>query len=136
MTIRTYTRLVQRATLIDRYNYLRLQGQVGLDTFGHDRWLNQRFYSSKEWRDIRNYVIVRDDGLDLGVEDFPIQGQVYIHHMNPITVEQLTHGDDSVLDPEFLISVSHRTHNAIHYGDESLLPKEFIPRRPNDTKLW
>lgn len=134
--IRTYSQLSMYETLEERYNYARLQGQVGLDTFGFYRWMNQSFYTSKQWRDVRNYVVVRDNGCDLGVPEFPIQHMVFIHHLNPMTVEQLVYGDDSVLDPEFLISVSHRTHNAVHFGDETLLPREFVPRRPNDTKLW
>lgn len=119
-----------------RYDYLALSAGVGIPTFGFDRHLNQRFYTSRQWRDLRSYVIVRDNGCDLGVPGYEIHDRVYIHHMNPITVEDLTHGNDDVFDPEFLITTTHRTHNAIHYGDESLLPKEFIPRRPNDTKLW
>lgn len=136
MRTRSYSQMAQYDTLEERYNYLRLQGQVGLDTFGYDRWLNQAFYKSKQWRQIRSYVIARDEGCDLGILDFPIRYKVFIHHMNPITVEQLAHGDSDVLDPEFLVTTSHQTHNAIHYGDVNLLPKEFQPRRPNDTQLW
>lgn len=136
MRTRSYSQLTQYDTLEERYNYLRLQSQVGVETFGFYRWLNQSFYTSKQWRDVRNFVIVRDEGCDLGILDFPISSKVHIHHMNPMTVEQLEHGDEAVLDPEFLITVSHQTHNAIHFGDEFQLPKIYVPRRPNDTKLW
>ena len=109
---------------------------MGLDTFGFDRYMNQMFYRSHQWRQIRNYVIVRDNGCDLGVEGFDIHYRPTIHHMNPMTVDDLKLGSDAVLDPEYLITVTHKTHNAIHYGDESLLPQPPVERRPGDTKLW
>jgi len=136
MRIRTYSEMLQYSTLEDRFRYLALQGHVGVATFGFDRYLNQMFYTSREWRQIRQHVIARDNGCDLGVADWEIHDRIYIHHMNPMTPDDLKHGNDDVLDPEFLISVTHRTHNAIHYGDERLLPQPFAERRPGDTKLW
>ena len=133
---RSYSEMVLHSSFEDRFEYLSLRGQVGASTFGFDRHLNQRFYTSRQWKDLRNYVIVRDRGCDLGVLGFEIHDRVYIHHMNPMTVEDLVHGEESVLDPEFLITTTHRTHNAIHYGDRNLLPKQYSPRKPNDTKLW
>lgn len=134
--IRTYTELSRLHTLEERYKYLALRGQVGEATFGFDRWMNQQFYTSKEWRDARRDVIARDAGCDLGIDGFEIHKGIYIHHMNPMTVADISGGDDAILDPEFLIAVSQRTHNAIHYGDERQLPRPFVPRRPGDTKLW
>jgi hypothetical protein len=134
--VRRYTELIQMSQFEDRFDYLVLRGSVGLSTFGHDRWLNQRFYMSAQWRALRTHVIARDLGCDLGVVGYEIYERAYIHHMNPVTVEDLVHGRDEVLDPEFLITTTHDTHNAIHYGDRNLLPKPYVPRRPNDTKLW
>jgi hypothetical protein len=133
---RTYRRLRQLPTIKERYDYLRLNGRVSEPTFGFERWINQRFYTSREWRDLRHAIIVRDNGCDLGVEGYEIHGDPVIHHMNPITAHDLRQHDESVLDPEFLITCSLRTHNAIHYGDERQLPRPFVPRRPGDTKLW
>src|SRR5690606_15599126 len=101
-----------------------------------DRYLNQRFYTSKEWRDVRNFVIARDEGLDLGVPGYEIFDKIIIHHMNPMVAEDIVHGNDDILDPEFLITTTHQTHNAIHYGDENLLAKPLVERRPGDTRLW
>lgn len=134
--IRTYSEMLTFDTLEERFKYLALNGRVGYSTFGFDRYLNQRFYSSRQWKDIRHHVIARDNGCDLAVEGYEIHSRLYIHHMNPMETDDLVSGDDSVLDPEFLITTTHRTHNAIHYGDESLLPKKFVERRPGDTKLW
>lgn len=134
--IRRYRELQQLHTIEDRYAYLRLNGRVSDPTFGFDRWMNQQFYRSREWRRIRDFVIVRDNGCDLGVEGFPIQGDPYIHHMNPMTAMDIRHHREEILDPEFLIICSLRTHNAIHYGDERQLPRPYVPRRPGDTKLW
>lgn len=134
--IRTYTELRRIESFEDRYRYLALQGQVGEATFGWDRWINQEFYRSTQWRQIRNIVIARDEACDLGHPDFDIRGRIYIHHMNPMRVQDITYGDNSILDPEFLISVSHRTHNAIHYGDASQLPQLPSERKPGDTRLW
>jgi hypothetical protein len=134
--IKTYAELLQYHSFEDRYNYLRLRSSVGRSTFGFDRYLNQRFYTSAEWRHVRNYVIARDNGCDLGVEDHAILDRIYIHHMNPMTVEDIEQGNEDILNPELLISVSHTTHNAIHFGDENLLRKPLVERRPGDTKLW
>lgn len=134
--IRTFSELSRIDTFEERYDYLRLAGEVGYDTFGFDRYLNQQFYGSSEWKSIRNHVIVRDNGCDLAMPGFEIGDRVYIHHMNPMTVDQIKHGDGAILDPEFLISTTHKTHNAIHYGDRSSLPKQLIERRPGDTKVW
>lgn len=136
MTIRSYTELQRLYTIEERYDYLRLRGAVGSPTFAHERWMNQRFYKSVEWRRVRNEVIARDEGCDLGVEGFEIFDRPYIHHMNPMMAEDLKHGNLDILNPEYLITVSMRTHNAIHYGDETLLPQVPIVRRPGDTKLW
>lgn len=136
MKIRTYSELIRFQTLDERFEYLRLWGSVGEPTFGSERFLNQRFYRSAEWRHIRNHIIVRDNGCDLGVTDFEVFDQMYIHHMNPMTIQQVKDADPDIFDPEYLISCSLRTHNAIHYGDASQLPKKYVPRRPGDTKLW
>lgn len=136
MKIRSYTDLRDLKTFEERYSYLALRASVGASTFGFDRWINQQFYTSHEWRHIRNHVIARDEGLDLGIPGYEIFDRIIIHHMNPMTVEAIEEGDPDVLDPEFLISTTHRTHNAIHYGDESLLVKPLVERKPGDTKLW
>ena len=136
MRIRSYSELRRLDTFEDRYEYLVLHGQVGEITFGFDRHINQRFYTSREWRDVRQYVIARDDGCDLGIEGFDIHSGLYIHHMNPMSVSDIVDGDPSILDPEFLITTTQQTHNAIHYGDYSLLPRRLVERAPGDTKLW
>lgn len=133
---RTYTELLNFETFKDRYEYLRLDGTVGKDTFGFDRYLNQQFYKSAEWKRVRNEVILRDNGCDLGVEGCEIYGRIVIHHMNPIFVQDIIHCSDILLDPEYLISTTHDTHNAIHYGDESLLVSNPVLRRPGDTCPW
>lgn len=134
--IRTYSELRRLDTFEERYSYLKLDGSVGVSTFGSDRWINQRFYRSREWSSVRDQVIVRDGGCDLGIPGFEIHSGLLVHHMNPIAVEHLEHGDDWIVDPNFLITTSLRTHNAIHYGDESLLPREPVIRQPRDTTLW
>ena len=134
--IRTYSKLCQLGTIEERFRYLQVAGQVGLATFGFERWINQRFYASHQWRQVRQAVIARDRGCELGVEGYEITRQIAVHHMNPMRVNDLVHANEDILDPEFLISVSHLTHNAIHYGDISLLPKPHVERRPGDTKLW
>lgn len=134
--MRTYDELSAIPDYFDRYKYLRINQGVGERTFGGDRWLNQRFYQSREWKDIRNEVILRDDGFDMGHSDYPINGRIYIHHMNPMQPLDLKHGNAAVLDPKYLISVSMRTHQAIHYGDDGLLPKPLVARLPGDTVLW
>lgn len=134
--IRTYSEMIQIPTFIDRFEYLRLDGRVGVETFGFDRYLNQRFYHSSEWRSIRDYIIARDLGCDLAMEGYEIYGKIYIHHMNPITQMDIVHSNADMLDPEFLVCTTHNTHNAIHYGDVSLLVTGPVERRPNDTCPW
>lgn len=134
--IRSYTELRQLETFEERYHYLALRGSVGVATFGTERYINQQFYTSQQWRRLRHHVIARDQACDLGIEGYDIYERAYIHHLNPMTVDDIVHGDSSILDPEFLITTTHRTHNAIHYGDEKQLPRSFAPRLPGDTKLW
>ncbi|AVD99424.1 HNH endonuclease [Streptomyces phage Bing] len=133
---RSYSELRQLETFVERFRYLALRGSVGQSTFGFDRWVNQGFYTSREWRQARDGIIVRDNGCDLGLDGYEIHHGLYIHHLNPITLEQLEDGDDCLLDPNNLITVTHRTHNAIHYGDEKQLVQPVVDRRPGDTKLW
>lgn len=134
--VRTYSELILLPSFQERYEYLKLDGIVGEDTFGFDRYLNQQFYRSAEWKRIRDLVIVRDNGCDLGIDGYFIQGRVYIHHMNPISQKDIISKTNLLIDPEYLICVSHDTHNAIHYGDEKLLRRDPIERRPNDTCPW
>ena len=134
--IRTYSELITFQTFKERYKYLRLRGFVGEETFGYDRYLNQVFYKSKEWMDIRNYVIIRDNGCDLGIPGHEIHGRILIHHMNPITKEDILNRSEFLLDPEYLISTIKVTHGAIHYGDENLLIDSPIVRTKNDTCPW
>ena len=136
MTIRTYSELILLPTFEERFEYLRLDGKVGEDTFGFDRYLNQFFYRSQEWKKIRDYVIIRDNACDLGVEGHDIYSKVLIHHMNPITARDIEKRTDLLLDPEYLICTTHNTHNAIHYGDENLIIKVPIVRTKNDTCPW
>ena len=137
MSIKTYSELITLPTFEERYRYLRLSGSVGKETFGFDRYLNQLFYQrSKLWERIRDEVIIRDNGCDLGVEDRDIYGRVIVHHMNPISMDDLLHESDFLLNPEFLICTSHATHNAIHYGDEKYLMTVPIERTKNDTCPW
>lgn len=134
--IRTYSELRRLETFEERFEYLKLNGQVGRETFGFDRHINQRFYASTQWKHIRDEVIVRDHGCDLGIPGYEIHSRLYIHHMNPMTVEHIDRGDFTILCPEYLITTTHRTHNAIHYGDERQLPRPLAERMPGDTKLW
>jgi hypothetical protein len=134
--IRSYSELRRLATIEERFKYLALRGDVGDSTFGFDRYINQQFYRSRQWKHVREHVIARDSGCDLGVDGYQIHNQLVIHHMNPMQVGEIADGDPSILDPEFLITTTHRTHNAIHYGDEKLLPKPLVERRRGDTKLW
>lgn len=136
MIIRCYSELSRLATYEERFEYLRLDGKVGESTFGYDRYLNQVFYKSREWKSIKDHVIVRDNACDLGVEGYEIYGRVLIHHLNPITVKDIENMSGFLLDPEYLISTTLATHNAIHYGDESLLIRGPIVRMPNDTCPW
>lgn len=136
MTIKTYSELCELDSFEERFEYLRLDGVVGKDTFGFDRYLNQIFYKSQEWKDIRRQVIIRDNGCDLGMEGYEIGGRVLIHHMNPISARDISERTDLLLNPEYLICVSHETHNAIHYGDENQIKKGPIVRSQNDTCPW
>lgn len=136
MRIRTYRELLQFPTFEERFAYLKLGGSVGAETFGFDRYLNQGFYTSHEWKQARLHVIARDLGCDLGCDGYEIHDKVIVHHMNPLTRQDLIDGRDEVIDPDYLITTTHRTHNAIHYGDEKLLVQPMIVRRPGDTKLW
>ena len=137
MTILTYRELIRLPTFEDRFQYLKLDGKVGEETFGFDRYFNQKFYRSKEWKDIRNYVIARDQGCDLAIPDREIYGRIYIHHMNPISIKDIRDATEYLLNPNYLISVSKQTHDAIHYGDESiLLSSSPVVRIAGDTKLW
>jgi len=136
ITYKNYSELCELDTFEERFRYLKLDGAVGIDTFGFDRYMNQQFYKSKEWKDIRNYVIVRDNGCDLGVDGYELHGKILIHHMNPITQNDIIHSTDILLNPEFLITTCLNTHNGIHYGDESCLNVHLIERTPNDTIPW
>ena len=134
--IRTYSELITFQTFKERYKYLQLSGFVGKETFGFDRYLNQNFYRSQEWKKIRDYVIIRDNGCDLGIEDRVIHGKIIIHHMNPINSKDIQNVSDYLMNPEYLICTTHQTHNAIHYGDENLLMTNPIERTANDTCPW
>lgn len=136
MKIRRYSELRHLKTMEERFEYLKLSGRVGLELWGWDRHFNQRFYRSSEWKRIRNLVILRDEGCDLGIRGFEIHENILIHHMNPMVLDDLKNGNPNVLDPEFLITTCKLTHQAIHYGDKTLLPQVPIERKPGDTKLW
>ena len=135
-TIRSYSKLIKLQTFEERFDYLKLDGVVGEDTFGFDRYLNQQFYRSREWKHIRDQVIIRDNGCDLGVDGYEIHGRVLIHHMNPISTDDIHTMSDFLMNPEYLICVTHRTHNAIHYGDNNLIITAPIERTKNDTCPW
>jgi hypothetical protein len=134
--IRTYSELRRLETFKERYEYLALNGTVGRYTFGFDRWINQQFYKSTLWLQMRHHVVVRDNGCDLGIEGYEIHSRLTIHHMNPLDRFHIINGDESLIDPEYLITTTHRTHNAIHFSDASILPGPYMDRRPGDTKLW
>lgn len=134
--LRTYSELSRLQTFRERFEYLRLDGIVGAETFGFDRYLNQAFYNSDEWKAVRKTVIIRDNGCDLGMDGYDIHGKIIVHHMNPFSIDDVLHRKEELLDPEFLISTVLNTHNAIHYGDESLLPSAPIVRTRNDTCPW
>ena len=136
MIIRTYSELIKLQSFEERYQYLKLNGSVGRETFGYDRYLNQMFYNSQEWKSVRDYVIIRDNGLDLAAPGYDIVGKILINHMNPISKEDVLMRSKHILDPEYLISTTTNTHNAIHYGDESLLITKPILRTKNDTCPW
>lgn len=134
--IRTYSELVSLPSYLDRYKYLKIGSKVGVATFGFNRYLNQSFYQSSAWKRVRDQVIIRDDGCDLAHADYPIAGRIYIHHLNPIQIDDLEDFNPDVLNPNNLVCVSFDTHQAIHYGDESLLPKDPIERFENDQIPW
>ena len=136
MSIRTYSELILLPTFEERFKYLQLNGRVGDNTFGFDRYINQNFYRSAEWKRIRDLVIMRDNGCDLALEGYEIYGRILIHHMNPITVKDVELSTEYLMNPEYLICVTHNTHNAIHYGDEKLLTKGPVVRTKNDTCPW
>lgn len=136
MSIRTYSELILLPTFEERFKYLQLNGRVGDDTFGFDRYINQNFYRSAEWKRIRDQIIIRDNGCDLAFEGYEIYGRILIHHMNPITVKDVELSTEYLMNPEYLICVTHNTHNAIHYGDEKLLMKGPVVRTKNDTCPW
>ena len=136
MTTRTYSELVSLSSFEERFEYLVLNGSVGASTFGFDRYINQAFYRSSEWKHVRNIVILRDNGRDLGVPGYEINVGVLIHHINPIAPEHLMGHEEWVLNPDYLITTTHNTHNAIHYGNRSLLTPRYAERIPGDTKLW
>ena len=136
MSIRTYSELIAFPTFEERFKYLQLNGQVGESTFGFDRYMNQVFYRSQKWKSIRDFVIIRDCGCDLGVEGYDIHGKIIIHHMNPLSMRDIETESDFLLNPDFLICTTHNTHNAIHYGNENLLVTAPIERTKNDTCPW
>ena len=136
MSIRTYSELITFSTFEERFKYLQLNGQVGESTFGFDRYMNQVFYRSQKWKSIRDFVIIRDCGCDLGVEGYDIYGKIIIHHMNPLSMRDIETESDFLLNPDFLICTTHNTHNAIHYGDENLLVTAPVERTKNDTCPW
>lgn len=135
--IRTYSELSQLKTFKERYEYLKLEdGRVGEDTFGYDRYLNQQFYKTLEWKRLRDQLILRDNGCDLGVDGYQIYGKIIIHHLSPITKDDILNRTEYLMDPENLICTTHNTHNAIHYGDSSLLVTTPVERTKNDTCPW
>mgnify|MGYP003301189391 CR=1 FL=1 len=135
-TIKTYSELILLPTFEERFNYLKLKGAVGRETFGFDRYLDQAFYHSKIWRLVRDRIIARDLGCDMGLEGYEIQGPIYVHHMNPMIQKDIVEFNDAIVDPEYLICTSFDTHNAIHYSDAGLLSKGLVERKPNDTCPW
>ena len=136
MSIRTYSELILLPTFEERFRYLQLNGRVGDDTFGFDRYINQKFYRSADWKRIRDQIIIRDNGCDLALEGYEIYGRILIHHMNPITVKDVELSTEYLMNPEYLVCVTHNTHNAIHYGDEKQIITGPIVRTKNDTCPW
>lgn len=134
--MKTYSELSKLSTYEERFEYLKLDGQVGSDTFGYDRYLNQALYKSREWKRTRDKVITRDKGCDLGIEGYEINSKPIIHHMNPITIDDIRNRDPKVFDPDFLITVTHPTHNAIHYGTEQRISRVPVERKAGDTCPW
>lgn len=136
MTIKTYSDLRDLTTFEERFAYLKLDGYVGRATFGFDRWINQQFYTSYEWRNVRDHVIFRDNGCDLGVPGYEIGVNILVHHINPMSPNDIIHKESWIFDPEFLITTTKNTHNALHYGVDNPYPRTVVTRSPNDTKLW
>lgn len=136
MQIRSFTELMEFKTFDERFEYLKVSGTVGRKIFGFERYLNQDFYRSKQWRDARRDVIARDEGLDLGIPGYEIYDKIVIHHMNPMTIEDIEYGNPDILNPEYLITTTHNTHMAIHYSDASKLTRLPVERKPGDTKIW
>lgn len=134
--IRTYSELRRLRTFEERFDYLKLDGSVGHSTFGSDRYVNQRFYTSFEWKNARNSVIIRDNGCDLGIIGREIYSDILIHHINPMTIDDILEGESWIIDPEYLITTTKNTHNAIHFGSDLMLPEVVTERKPGDTKLW
>ena len=134
--IKTYTELSKLKTFDERFRYLKLNGSVGKETFGFDRYINQIFYKSKEWKAVRDFVIIRDGGFDLGIDGYDIYGKIFIHHINPINISDIEQQSEYLLNPEYLIATTQQTHNAIHYGDETLINNKPITRSRNDTCPW
>lgn len=136
MSIRTYSELILLPTFEERFKYLQLNGRVGDNTFGFDRYINQKFYRSAEWKRIRDHIIIRDNGCDLAADGYEIHGRILIHHMNPITISDIKFSTEYLMNPDYLICVTHNTHNAIHYGDEKQIITGPIVRTKNDTCPW
>lgn len=136
MKIKSYSEMCSFSTFIERFNYLKLNGKVGIETFGFDRYLNQVLYCSQEWKRFRRQVIIRDNGCIFGLDGYNINGRLIVHHINPITLEQIEQRDPMIFSMENVVCVTHNVHEAIHYGDESLIPTDPIIRKPNDTCLW
>lgn len=134
--IRSYSELKKLDTFDERFEYLRLNDTVGRSTFGFDRYINQKFYTSYEWKRVRNSIILRDNSCDLGISGYEIYNNILIHHMNPMTSDDIIHGEEWIFDPEYLITTTQNTHNAIHFGTDKLLPKVVTARIPGDTKVW
>lgn len=135
-TIRTYSELITFQTMKERFRYLKIGGLIGESTFGFDRYLNQALYTSKEWRDLRHHIIARDEGNDMALDGWSIGDRIIIHHINPLTMDDVYSRNPDIFNPEYLVCVSQNTHNAIHFGDETLLPKPVMERRPGDTCPW
>ncbi len=136
MVVKTYSDLLKLCTFEERFRYLQLNGRVAQETFGFSRFINQNFYSTPEWKSVRDFVILRDSGCDLGIEGYDIHDRILIHHINPISTEDIITRSEFLLNPEYLITTTHNTHNAIHYGDESMLMTTFVERSRNDTCPW
>ena len=134
--MRTYSGMILESNFLNRFNYLKLSGSTGIETFGFNRYVNQEFYKSRDWKQVRHLVIARDEGCDLGIIDRPIHEKILVHHIDPITEDDILYGSAKLLDPDNLVTTTLDTHNAIHYGDSKLLVQDYVPRTPGDTNLW